>query len=190
MIGQLPKQLTINNNQYAIRSDYRIAIEILSLFDNEKITNSDKILYTLKCLYLKFESIPVNDYEEAFQKAVWFLDGGDIPKVETGGAKIFDWKYDESILFSAVNAVANQEVRELKYLHWWTFLGYFSSIGDGLFSTVLNIRKKIAKGQTLEKWEKDFYKENKNLINILSERDKEEIAETEAAIESLFSIGG
>lgn len=71
------------------------------------------------------------------------------------------------MLFPAVNKVAGVEVRSLPYLHWWTFLGYFQAIDhDDLFSHVLSIRQKRAKGKKLEKWEQEFYKNNRNLCSL------------------------
>lgn len=34
------------------------------------------------------------------------------------------------------------------------------------FNTVVGIRSKKAKGEKLDKWEKKFYQENKNIIDI------------------------
>ncbi|WP_278320796.1 hypothetical protein [Lacrimispora sphenoides] len=36
-------------------------------------------------------------------------------------------------------------------------------IEEGTFSMVLGIRQKIAKGKKLEKWEEEFYRNNKAL---------------------------
>ena len=38
-------------------------------------------------------------------------------------------------------------------------------IGEGLFSNIVRIRHKKAKGKKLEKYEQEFYKENKSLID-------------------------
>lgn len=60
------------------------------------------------------------------------------------------------------------------YIHWWTFLGYFNEIGEGLFSTVINIRQKKNKGKKFEKYEQDFYQNNKDLIDLKKKYAKEE----------------
>jgi hypothetical protein len=88
--------------------------------------------------------------------------------------KILDWKQDEQMIFGSINKVAGKEVRSEKFMHWWTFLGYFSEIDEGLLSTVINIRKKKAKGKKLEKYEQEFVRENQELINIKKELTEEE----------------
>ena len=50
-------------------------------------------------------------------------------------------------------------------MHLWTFIGAYMEIGEGLFSNIIHIRQKKAKGKKLEKWEQEFYKENKSLID-------------------------
>ena len=180
MIGVLPTTLSVDDVDYAIRSDYRVILNIFEAFADDELRDSEKVLVMLKCLYV---DVP-DDIEKAAEKAVWFIDGGgseiatqsDKPQNKV---KLIDWEQDEQIIFSAVNNVAGTEIRALEYLHWWTFLGYFNEVGEGLFSTVLNIRSKKAKGKKLEKYEQDFYKSHKDLIDIkkkYTEEEKEEMA--------------
>ena len=180
MIGVLPTTLSVDDVDYAIRSDYRVILNIFEAFADDELRDSEKVLVMLKCLYV---DVP-DDIEKAAEKAVWFIDGGgseiatqsDKPQNKV---KLIDWEQDEQIIFSAVNKVAGTEIRALEYLHWWTFLGYFNEVGEGLFSTVLNIRSKKARGKKLEKYEQDFYKSHKDLIDIkkkYTEDEKQEMS--------------
>lgn len=186
MIGSLPRMLEVGGVCYPIRSDFRVALNIFEALSDEALSDEDKALVLLKSLYFTFSAIPKEHLQEAAEKAVWFLDGGDIPKVTSDGLKTFDWKQDESLVFPAVNKVAGYETRSCKYLHWWTFIGLFNEIDEGLFATVMSIRQKRMKGKKLDDWEKDFYKTHKNMINLYTEKEKEELAETEAALKELF----
>lgn len=79
------------------------------------------------------------------------------------------------MIIPEVNKVLGYEVRMPKETHWWTFMGAYMGIGEGLFSNVLNIRQKKAKGKKLEKYEKEFESANKDLIRLpehLREEDK------------------
>jgi len=89
------------------------------------------------------------------------------------------------MIFSAVNKVAGREIRELEYLHWWTFLGYFNEVGEGTFSFVVGIRHKLNKGKKLEKHEKEFLSQNKELIRLEKPRTREE-QEQEAEYKALL----
>ena len=179
MIGVLPTTLSVDGVDYAIRSDYRVILNIFEAFADDELRDSEKVLVMLKCLYV---DVP-DDIQQAAEKAVWFIDGGGSSATQSdkpqNKVKLIDWEQDEQIIFSAVNKVAGKEIRALEYLHWWTFLGFFNEIGEGLFSTVLNIRSKKAKGKKLEKYEQDFYKSHKDLIDIkkkYTEEEKEEMA--------------
>ena len=67
---------------------------------------------------------------------------------------------DGQIIFSAVNKVAHTEIRSVKYLHWWTFIGYFCEVGESVLSVVVTIRNKIKQNKKLEKYEKEFKARN------------------------------
>lgn len=173
MIGRLPTTLCIEDREYKIRTDYRIALTIFEAFNDIELKDNEKAMVMLNLLY---EIVPDN-IEEALKKASWFLDGGKQYEEFNKTKKVMDWEQDESIIFSAVNKVAGYETREKEYMHWWTFLGYFSEIGEGLFSTVINIRQKKNKGKKLEKYEQEFYKNNKQLIDLKEKYSTEEQAE-------------
>lgn len=162
MIGELPKTLSVNGKVYAIRTDFRDVLKIVCAFEDVELEDSEKIYICLFILYEDFESIPESDYEAAFHAALVFIDhGGQQEKAKS--PRIMDWEQDENILFPAINKVAGFETRAVSYLHWWTFLGYFMEITDGVFSQVLTIRTKKAKHKPLDKWEREFYSKNKAL---------------------------
>lgn len=181
MIGQLPKTIEIDCKEYKIRTDYRIALTIFEAFEDSELSDQDKAKVMLNLLY---EEIPIN-VEKAMAKAIWFLDGGQQYQSVTNNKKIMDWTQDQSMIFSAVNKVAGCETREKEYIHWWTFLGYFNEINEGLFTTVISIRQKKNKGKALEKYEEEFYKNNRELIEIKKKYTKKEQEEIDK-LNSLF----
>ena len=132
---------------------------------------------TVKRLYV--EEISDEDFEEAYKKACWFIDGGKTYKsAKVENVRLVDWEQDEIPLFAAINERAKNEVRILEYLHWWTFLSYYISIRpESLFSQIINIRSKRAKGKKLEKWENEFYKSNREMIELKKRYSKEQQAE-------------
>ena len=181
MIGRLPKELNVNGVDRAIRSDFRVALLIFQAFNDPELSDQEKAWVMLDCLYVDLENIPPEDYQSAHEMAVWFLDGGMVHEDSNykKSKKIIDWEQDEQMIFSAVNKVAGKETRAVEYIHWWTFLGYFNEVGEGLLSTVISIRQKKNKGKKLEKYEQEFYRENKSLIDIKTRLTAEEQAEKE-----------
>lgn len=179
MIGSLPTALEIGVKLYPIRTDFRVVLNIYAAFNDPELTNQGKCYVCIKCLYEDYAHIPREHMQEAVDKAYWFVGGGDLYGGNDSKSKIktMDWEQDEGMIFPAVNKVAGYETRSVPYLHWWAFLGLFNEIGDGLFSQVINIRLKKAKNKKLEKYEKEFYREHKDLIDIRRKRTAEEQAD-------------
>ena len=187
MIGSLPGSLMISGYRYAIRTDFRVILQIITALNDPDLTDRDKCYVALKCLYKEYDKIPHDKLAEAAEKAYWFIGGGDAPK-STSNVKTFDWEQDESIIFPAINKAAGYETRAVKYLHWWSFLGLFGEIDEGLFSQVLYLRGKMARGEKLDKYEKRFVRDHKDLITLkakLSEEEQRKQNEDEAFIKSL-----
>lgn len=185
MIGVLPKALDVNGISYPIYSDYRVALLIFDMCSDDAISDKYKTYGCIQLLFKDHTHIPQTDLQEAAEKAKWFLDGGDMPKSKEQPKPVISWEQDESIMFPALNKAAGKEIREAEYMHWWTFLGLFNEIGEGLFSQVVNIRSKKAKGKKLEKHELEFYREHRELIDIKYKLTPEEQAELDY-VNSLF----
>ncbi len=184
MIGYLPTSLEINGTEYAINTDFRVVLTIFEAFEDAELTEREKSLVLLYLLFEDADSIPEEDLQTALRACSRFLDGlSDSREDESHNngknenKRIFSWVHDEKILFSAINKVAGFETRAVDYLHWWTFLGYFNEIGEGMFSTVIGIRQKKAKGKKLDKWDEDFYRANRSLIDLPTNESKESRAE-------------
>ena len=173
-IGVLPTSLSIADKDYPIRTDYRDILRIFEACEDPELSDGEKALVMLTVLYPDFKTMDVDLYEEALKQARWFIDYGQKEDEAKPSNKVIDWEQDEGILFPAINQVAGMEVRSVKYIHWWTFMGYFMEIREGTFSAVLSIRQKRAKGKHLEKWEQDFYRNNKKLCDLRKRYTPEE----------------
>lgn len=169
-VWSFPTFLNIGGVEYEIRTDYRVVLDLLMALNDPELTDSDNKISAymqsrviLEIMFPDCDNIPQEHIQEALDKVAEFIDmgiGDDSKKPKT-----MDWEQDAPIIIPAINKVLNKEIRAEKYMHWWTFLGAYMEIGEGLFSNIIHIRQKKAKGKKLEKWEQDFYKENKSLID-------------------------
>lgn len=171
MIGGLPVSLEVDGKDYAIRADFRVILLVFQALADPELTEQEKAAVILQSLY---KELP-EDLQGALEKAVWFMDGGQ--NFRSGEKRVMDWEQDEQMIFAAVNKVAGYETRAADYLHWWTFLGFFNEIGEGLFSTVVHIRQKRNRGKRLDKTEEEFYRRNREVVNLKKRLSKEEQAE-------------
>lgn len=181
MIGSLLETLTVGGVDYPIRTDYRNVLQVFEAFHDPELTQEEKWIVAI---YLLFEDFFCADdvlqaaqdgfyLEAAMKQVAWFVSAGQ-PDKEILELPTYNWKQDEQMIFSAVNKVAGRETRELEYLHWWTFLGYFNEVGEGTFSYIVGIRNKLNKGKKLEKHEKEFLSRNKELVLMKKPKTKEE----------------
>lgn len=174
MIGQLPTALTVAGISRPIRTHFRDILNILQAFDDPELEDGEKVYICLFILFEDFAAIPAGDYEEAFKVALEFIEHGSKP----GGCpiRLMDWEQDEALVFPAINKVAGFETRSVEYLHWWTFLGYYMEIADGVFAHILGIRAKKARGKKLEKWEREYWNANKDICVLKPKLSAEEQA--------------
>ncbi len=171
-VYDLPTSLCVGGVDYSIRYGWRAVMDIFAAYADPKLDDEMKTEVMLGILYPDFERIPTKDIPEAIEKGCAFLDCGLKPD-KKNRPRTMDWEQDAALIIPAVNSVAGREIRLDPNIHWWTFFGWYMSIGDGLFASVLSIRSKKAKGKKLEKYEEEFYRDNKSLIDLKREESEE-----------------
>jgi len=187
MFWNLPLALAVGGTDYEIRTDYRVTLDIFCAFNDPNLDSAGKIEIMIKFLY--YPDIPPDeDLQEAVDKAIWYLDCGLSHDDAINKPRTMDWEQDAPIIFPAINKVAGMEVRGREQIHWWTFYGWFSEIYDGLFSQIVGIRQKRAKGKPLDKYEKEFLRDNKNLIVLKSRKSEDEKEQERLEKEALSKI--
>ena len=170
----LPKSVTFSDREYKHRSDFREILKLLSLLGDESKPETHR--WYAACFYFYQGQLP--PAEEAVSYLERFLTAG---QKAAPGPRLFDWNHDAQLIAGAVNAVAGREVREMEYLHWWTFLGYFRAIGEGPFATVVSIRDKRRRGAKLTPQEQEFARTHAAMLK-LPTPDTEEKRKLEALL--------
>ena len=161
----LPTSIIINNVPYGItqKGDYRMVIDCFLALNDIELTEEERVLTALVIFYEDLDSIDTiptvfnsETLQEAIEKMYLFFNCNQKEIGAKNNHKLVDWEQDEQLVASAVNSVAKTEIRALEYLHWFTFMGYYTSVGEGVLSTVVSIRDKIVRGKKLEDYEKEF----------------------------------
>lgn len=165
MIYELPCALEVSGKNIEINTDWRVAMDCIEALQDTELTDADKVTVLLGLLY-KGEISP-EDIAEAVKKAVWYLSGG-AEENATGKKtpRLMDWQQDFRYIITPINRVAGCEVRSIPYMHWWTFLGYYAEIGDCTFAQIVRIRSLKAKGKKLDKADQQWYRENRDIVDI------------------------
>ena len=180
----LPHSIELGGEQYEIRTDYRAILDILRAMADPELDENDRTEVLFKIFFWNPEKIPDEYLQEAIDKAFEFIDCG-IKGDEKSKVRLMDWDKDSPLIASAINKNTVRDIRSVKYMHWWTFMGAYMEISEGLFHEILQIRQKKMNDKKLEKWELEFYRKNKKLIDIQQQKTKRS-AEEEAALKELF----
>ena len=164
---EIPTSVEINGREFRIRNngDFRVILDCFIALDDVDLTANERLLSALIIFYEDFNSIEdvymLEDATEFVSQMYTFFNCGkkDATGTQTNH-KLVDWQKDEQLICSAINAITKEEVRSIGYMHWWTFMGYYSAIGDCTFSTIVRIRDKSVRGKRLEKYEREFKRDN------------------------------
>lgn len=174
---ELPTSARIGGKTYQLHADYRDIMEIFSYLQDPELPEYLRWQVALALFYE--EEIPAEDQQQAMAYLAEFINCGK-EEESAPGPKLLDWEQDGLTIVADVNKVAGKEIRALPFVHWWTFMAWFHAIGEGQLSTILSIRSKLLKGKKLEKWEQDFYRENKERIQLKKRYSQDEQREREA----------
>lgn len=169
MITKNPTSITIRNKKYRIRYDMWSILDILKCFNDNNLTRNEQFIICLEIFYI--DKIEQYNIEEAIEKMNWFIDlGNDLNdnKNNKNKSKLMDWEQDFNMIKAPINRILGYDIGS-KNIHWWTFMSAYIEIfsnENNLFCNVINIRKKLKHGRKLDKYEREFYKENEDIINL------------------------
>lgn len=172
----LPESIVVGGIEYSIRADYRDILTVINHLEDE--SNPNWLRWRIAVAVFYDGIIPDEHAQEAMQKMADFIayeNDNNHP-----GPKLIDWEQDASAIVSGVNKVCGSEIRSMRFLHWWTFLGYFNEIGEGQLQTIVAIRDKKKRGKKLEKWEQEYYRDNKSKIDIQRKYTSDELEQMES----------
>ncbi len=183
-IWELPTKLTVGGTAWKIRTDFRAVLDIQRYFLDPDYEADERWIILLSILYEDFEEMPAELYEEAVTAAWNFICMGEADEDRKRSLKpLMDWEQDAELIIPPVSkALGVTDIRSLEYLHWWTFLsGYAGIDGESMYAHVVNIRSKMwgPHRKKLEKWEQEFYRNNKKIIDIRPRLTEEEKAKKE-----------
>ena len=171
----LPISVEIDGKEYAIRNkcDYRMVLDVLCALNDNELTEQEKAQCALCIFYEDLNGC--KNLQKALDEMFKIISYGEEATKNQNKPRLMDWKHDFKIIAPAVSRVLNYDVRTAdKYCHFWTFFGAYMEIGESTFATVVSIRNKKAKGKKLEDFEREFYKENKSMVDLPQNLTEEE----------------
>lgn len=180
-LWRLPETVTLGGREYPIHGDFRDILEIFSYLGDPAMPEFIRWEIALGLFYR--DPIPQDLRREAMEQLAAFITRG---RREKPGPRLLDWDHDAAAIVADVNKVAGKEIRALPFVHWWTFLSWFDAIGQGQLSALVEIRDKLARGQKLDEGQRQFYRENRERIDLPKVRSPQDEAQRQR-LEQLLS---
>jgi len=186
LIDLLPKEVTIDNKEYKINSDFRTSILFELLMQDSSIREEDKVLMALQLYY---PTIPQN-INLAIEKMLWFYRcGKDISKKGNGKGKsvtqIYSFEYDDDYIYAAFMDQYGIDLQDIDYLHWWKFKAMFKGLKEDNEIVKIMGYRSIDISKIKDKEQKAYYKKMKDLYKIptqISKDEEEKLKEIEKAL--------
>lgn len=177
MDRDLPYYVEIDGEKHPIRNncDFRVVLDVISALNDEEYDMPLRLEIAL-CIFYE-DSSKIKNGEKALMEMMRIINLGEESKQRKDDSKpIMDWNHDYNRVIPPINKVLGYETRQPDRLtHWWTFVGAYYEIGDCSFAQIVSIRSKKNKGKKLEKYEEEFYRANREAIDLprrLSEEEK------------------
>lgn len=190
---EIPTSITVDGREFKIRNngDFRVILDCFQALADIELSARERLLASLIIFYEDFDVIENYDnidLEKLVSGMYNFFNCGSDNVGTQSNKKLIDWEQDEQLICSAVNKVANKEIRLEPYIHWWTFMGYFTAIGDSPISTIISIRDKIVSGKKLEKYERQYRNNNPQYFTWNSKTVEEN--EADKLVREIWNSGG
>lgn len=180
MNWNLPISTTIDGETYHITNDcdYRVVLDVIETLNDMDLDDDVRVIVALLQFYAELTRDNVTKcphLEQLVNEMYKIISAGTEEKTNVNRPALMDWGHDMPILAPSISRVLGYSVRDAsKYTHWLDFVGAYQEIGESVFSTVISIRDKRAKGKKLEKWELDFFREHSNMVTLPQKMTTEE----------------
>lgn len=146
-----PKSVLVDGEEYDIRWQYYIALEIIRLFSDTTMTDQDKAYLIINLFYA--EDVP-SDISNALKAVNTFIDGGTwdngYESEEKDNVRIMDWDIDAPFIWASMKQ--SYPAWDWSNAHWWEFKAAFDALPEtAKINEVIKIRlKKITGDMTSE----------------------------------------
>lgn len=186
LIDSLPKTVTIGNDVYAIRSDFRISIMFELLMRDEDLADEQRLAQAIN---LYFPIVPDLSYlPEITKKMIWFYDCGAEPKDEKESEQEetdsdpewfeqmpYSFEHDAEYIYAAFWEQYGIDLSE-EVLHWWKFRALFKSLSENTkFVKIMGYRS-INITSKLSKEQRAFYSRMKSIYALpIPKKEQERI---------------
>lgn len=175
---ELPETVEVDGMTFHIRNkcDYKMVLDVINVLNDKELESQQQAEVAVMIFYEDWEkTFDITDetklknvVSELIKQMMIIINNGEETNENDAHKPILmNWEKDFKLLVAPISRVLGYDVRTKdKYTHWWTFLAGYMEIGECTFSNVVSIRKKRLQNKKLEKYEQEFYMENRAMIDL------------------------
>jgi hypothetical protein len=128
-----PTAVDAGGEKVAIYTDFRLYIEMIDKFLDEKATEREKVYHMLRL----FQTMPQNmnagiqallDFAKMKELEVPSKQGGNAEVEKKSQKKVYSFRYDYPYILSAFLECYHIDLSDIDYMHWWKFRALFSGL--------------------------------------------------------------
>ena len=170
MVWILPTTLEVEGVEYGINSDFRPCLSAMQAMDDILIPDIEGYYFAMNIIFGEGNLARIKNHTQALSQMAWFLNCGrestSRDSVDFFAPPMIDWEQDGWLIFSGIAQTIGRDIRMDDYCHFWSFMAYFQGMGECTFTIVRSIRYKLAKRVKLENWEQEFYRKNRDIVDV------------------------
>ncbi len=183
MINVLLDPLPETFEGYPINTDFRIGIQIDQALKDESLSPQERMEVAADLLFGSDDGRVFPDVETCSRGITWFMSGWytdrQLQKDKTDKKKAYDYDADQWRIFAAFLAQYRIDLsREDTVMHFWSFMGLLTSLGESAFTRVIDLRTGKPPGK-LGSAEQKAWKEQQKRYSLENEEQQETEAEKE-----------
>lgn len=163
IIDKPPVCVSIENKAVPINTDFRIILRIIRAFDDDRLTNHEKLTVLVGLMYPE----PPDNKAAAIMQGLKFINQGkQLDEKHRSQIQVYNFEKDSQYIYSAFKSSFNIDLSTVEYMHWWVFRSLFSDIGkECFFNTLVGLRSRRNSGK-LTKEEKEFVTKNIDIVSL------------------------
>lgn len=153
LINKFPTTVEIDGEEVAINYDFRNCLKIILAFEDENLTDYEKVIVALSLFY---KEIPKNIIS-AEEKMIEFLNMGEKDKTSENEYRTYSLEKDAKYIYSGIQKTHNIDLNSEEDMHFWKFMNLFMELDENcFFNQLVYLRKQKQKGK-LTDYEKELY---------------------------------
>lgn len=175
LLDQLPDHLEIDGQQYRIKTNFRDWIKFENVMLNQKASDMDKVIMIDNIFIDKPVSL-----NHVIEKLIGFYQcyeqGKCKGKKSLSTKRIYDYEFDQFLIYTAFLQFYKIDLNQIKYMHWWTFRQLFLELPEESKIKKVMMYRSIHINSKMSKEQRRFYAEMKSIYALPDDRTEKQKA--------------